>query len=50
MSDLFATQLLQDAQVVVAPDGSAVRPLCQISATGSFAHFQLEPGEIAIFT
>jgi mannose-6-phosphate isomerase-like protein (cupin superfamily) len=47
MIDLFDTQSLQDAPVVVAPDGSAVRPLCQITAAGSFAHFQLEPGEVA---
>lgn len=47
MIDLFDSQSLQDSSVVLAPDGSAVRPLCQISATGSFAHFQLQPGEVA---
>ena len=29
------------------PDGSAVRPLCRITDSASFAHFQLEPGEVA---
>jgi mannose-6-phosphate isomerase-like protein (cupin superfamily) len=47
MVDLFDIQSLQDAPVVAAPDGSAVRPLCRISAMGSFAHFQLEPGEVS---
>jgi mannose-6-phosphate isomerase-like protein (cupin superfamily) len=45
--DQFETHSLQEARVVVAPDGSAVRPLCRITDTGSFAHFQLEPGEVA---
>jgi mannose-6-phosphate isomerase-like protein (cupin superfamily) len=47
MIDPFETQPLQDASEVVAPDGSAVRPLCRITDAGSFAHFQLEPGEVA---
>jgi mannose-6-phosphate isomerase-like protein (cupin superfamily) len=47
MSDLFDTRSLQDASVVVAPDGTAVRPLCRITEAGSFAHFQLEPGEVS---
>jgi hypothetical protein len=47
MAELFDTQLLEDAPVVTAPDGSAVRPLCRIAAGGSFAHFQLEPGEVS---
>jgi mannose-6-phosphate isomerase-like protein (cupin superfamily) len=47
MIDPFETQPLQDASEVVAPDGSAVRPLCRITNAGSFAHFQLEPGEVA---
>jgi mannose-6-phosphate isomerase-like protein (cupin superfamily) len=47
MIDPFETQSLHEAPVVVAPDGSAVRPLCRITDRGSFAHFQLEPGEVA---
>jgi mannose-6-phosphate isomerase-like protein (cupin superfamily) len=47
MIDPFETQSLQDASEVVAPDGSAVRPLCRITDAGSFAHFRLEPGEVA---
>lgn len=43
----FETQSLHEAPMVVAPDGSAVRPLCRITDAGSFAHFQLEPGEVA---
>jgi mannose-6-phosphate isomerase-like protein (cupin superfamily) len=42
-----ATQSLENAPVLIAPDGSTVRPLCRINGLGSFAHFQLEPGEIA---
>ena len=41
------TQSLENAPVLVAPDGSTVRPLCRLSDLGSFAHFQLEPGEVA---
>jgi len=40
------TRLLACAPVVTAPDGSRIRPLCQLTGLGSFAHFQLEPGEI----
>jgi mannose-6-phosphate isomerase-like protein (cupin superfamily) len=47
MADTFDTQSLEDAPVVTAPDGSMVRPLCRITGVGSFAHFQLEPGEAA---
>jgi mannose-6-phosphate isomerase-like protein (cupin superfamily) len=47
MIDPFETQLHQDASEGIAPDGSAVRPLCRITNAGSFAHFQLEPGEVA---
>jgi mannose-6-phosphate isomerase-like protein (cupin superfamily) len=47
MIDPFETQSLQDASGVIAPDGSAVQPLCRITDAGSFAHFQLEPGEVA---
>src|SRR5215475_12518458 len=39
------TQSLENAPVLIAPDGSTVRPLCRLSGLGSFAHFQLEPGE-----
>jgi mannose-6-phosphate isomerase-like protein (cupin superfamily) len=38
---------LADAPVVTAPDGSAVRPLCRVDGAGSFAHFELQPGEVA---
>jgi mannose-6-phosphate isomerase-like protein (cupin superfamily) len=44
---MFATRTLGEAPVVVAPDGSAVRPLCALPGAGSFAHFALEPGEVA---
>jgi len=47
MIDPLETQSLQDATEVVAPDGSTVRPLCRITDAGSFAHFQLEPGDVA---
>jgi mannose-6-phosphate isomerase-like protein (cupin superfamily) len=41
------TRFLGTAARVVAPDGSLVRPLCVIGGLGSFAHFQLSPGEVA---
>jgi len=47
MYDTPDTQSLEDALPVTAPDGSTVRPLCRITGLGSFAHFQLEPGEIS---
>jgi mannose-6-phosphate isomerase-like protein (cupin superfamily) len=47
MYDVPDTQLLDGIPSVTAPDGSAVRPLCQLTGLGSFAHFQLEPGEVA---
>jgi mannose-6-phosphate isomerase-like protein (cupin superfamily) len=47
MMDEFATLDLADAPVVRAPDGSAVRPLCALAGRGSFAHFQLAPGEVS---
>ena len=47
MSDTPYTRSLQDTLPVTAPDGSTVRPLCRITGLGSFAHFQLEPGEIS---
>jgi mannose-6-phosphate isomerase-like protein (cupin superfamily) len=43
----FDTMTLADALVVTAPDGSTVRPLCQIAGAGSFAVFELEPGVVA---
>jgi mannose-6-phosphate isomerase-like protein (cupin superfamily) len=39
--------MLEDAIMVTAPDGSTVRPLCRLTELGSFAHFQLEPGEVS---
>jgi mannose-6-phosphate isomerase-like protein (cupin superfamily) len=47
MNELPSTQSLDDAPVGRAPDGSAVRVLCHLSGLGSFAHFQLEPGEVS---
>jgi mannose-6-phosphate isomerase-like protein (cupin superfamily) len=47
MDDAPDTRSLASAPAVRAPDGSLVRPLCQIAGRGSFAHFQLEPGETA---
>jgi len=41
------TRILADAPVVPAPDGSSVRPLCQLDGQGSFAHFQLAPGQVS---
>ena len=41
------TQPVENARVLIAPDGSTVRPLCRLSGLGSFAQFQLEPGEVA---
>src|SRR5215472_9355276 len=41
------TQSIENAPELIAPDGSMVRPLCRLSGLGSFAHFQLEPGEVA---
>jgi len=47
MYDIPDTRSLEDAAPVRAPDGSMVLPLCRITSLGSFAHFQLEPGEIS---
>lgn len=47
MAGWFDTALLEEASTVAAPDGSVVRPLCQITAAGSCAHFSLGPGEVA---
>ena len=41
------TQSIENAPVLIAPDGSTVRPLCRLSGFGSFAQFQLKPGEVA---
>jgi mannose-6-phosphate isomerase-like protein (cupin superfamily) len=41
---IFETKRLSDAEVVQAPDGSDVRPLLKLKG-GSFAHFELAPGE-----
>jgi len=43
----FDAVFLRTAPVVTAPDGSAVRPLGSIEGVGSFAHFQLDPGQVA---
>jgi len=45
MYDSPHTRTLEGAPELIAPDGSTVRPLCQITGLGSFAHFQLEAGE-----
>jgi mannose-6-phosphate isomerase-like protein (cupin superfamily) len=47
MHDAPDTQALESAREYIAPDGSKVRPLCHIAHRGSFAHFRLEPGEVA---
>lgn len=47
MYDAPDTQFLESAPSVAAPDGSLVRPLCHITSLGSFAHFELGPGEVA---
>src|SRR6266702_8996114 len=47
MHEPLVTQSLENAPVLIAPDGSTIRPLCRLSGLGSFAHFQLEPGEVA---
>jgi mannose-6-phosphate isomerase-like protein (cupin superfamily) len=43
----FDTASLADAEVVVAPDGSEVRPLAQTSR-GSLAHFRLNAGAVSL--
>ncbi len=47
MHELPSIQALDSAPIARAPDGSAVRVLCRLSGLGSFAHFQLEPGEVS---
>jgi mannose-6-phosphate isomerase-like protein (cupin superfamily) len=41
------TMRLDEAVVVTAPDGSAVRPLCVLPGAASFAHFSLAPGQVS---
>ena len=47
MHELPVTESLENALVVRAPEGSTVRVLCHLSGLGSFAHVQLEPGEVS---
>ena len=44
---MFATLALNDAPLVIAPDGSDVRPLLSVSG-GSLAHFELAAGAMSI--
>ncbi len=46
MPTALEDKLLPAALDAVAPDGSAVRLLCQVDR-GSMAHFELGPGEVA---
>jgi len=43
----FTTMRIGEAAEVPAPDGSAVRPLCVLPGAGSFAHFELVPGQVS---
>ena len=43
----FDTISLSDKAQGLAPDGSAVRLLCQLDG-GSMAHFTLDPGEVSV--
>ncbi|GAA2763651.1 hypothetical protein GCM10010103_26920 [Streptomyces paradoxus] len=45
--DAFETRSLWDAPEHRAPDGSIVKPLCELSASGGVAHFYLDPGEVS---
>lgn len=45
--DDFTTTRIEDAAEVVAPDGSAVRPLCVLPGAASFAQFELAPSQIS---
>jgi mannose-6-phosphate isomerase-like protein (cupin superfamily) len=47
MDTAFAAMRLDDAPIVTAPDGSAVRPLCALPEVASFAHFGLAPGQVS---
>ena len=41
------TSSLETAPVVVAPDGSRLRPLGRIEGAASLAHFELAPGAVS---
>jgi mannose-6-phosphate isomerase-like protein (cupin superfamily) len=43
----FTTALAGEAAEVTAPDGSAVRPLCALPGTASFARFELAPEQVS---
>lgn len=47
MGERFSTAHVDQAPEVMAPDGSAVRPLCALPGTASFAQFELGPGQTA---
>jgi mannose-6-phosphate isomerase-like protein (cupin superfamily) len=47
VAEPFDTAFLDSAPQVTAPDGSMVRPLCRLADAGSFAHFELRPGQVA---
>ena len=47
MAERFTTTRVDQAPVVAAPDGSAVRPLCTLPGVASFAQFELAPGQTA---
>jgi mannose-6-phosphate isomerase-like protein (cupin superfamily) len=47
VAERFTTTRVDQAPVVAAPDGSAVRPLCVLPGVASFAQFELAPGQTA---
>jgi mannose-6-phosphate isomerase-like protein (cupin superfamily) len=47
MSAMYTTVRVDEVAEVIAPDGSAVRPLCALPAAGSFAQFELAPGKVS---
>jgi len=47
MSVTFTTARAGEAVEVIAPDGSTVRPLCVLPPAGSFARFELAPGQVS---
>jgi mannose-6-phosphate isomerase-like protein (cupin superfamily) len=47
MEPAFETMLVTDAPVVIAPDGSSVKPLCALPGVASFAHFELAPAQVS---
>jgi mannose-6-phosphate isomerase-like protein (cupin superfamily) len=47
VTERFTTIRVDQAPVVAAPDGSAVRPLCALPGVASFAQFELAPGQTA---